>query len=117
MATKLTITRRHSESGDIQGVFGKKSKPIDYSWNSHELWINGRCNPEDHPFESVAESLFEACNEQIRREHPEAIEKHGDVNEVPFEAKVGPGRIIESLKIVEEEEDENEVRLPSWKPE
>lgn len=106
MATNLTLVRSHSEFGSIQGVFGKKNKPIDYSWGSHELWINGRCNPEDHPFEEIANSLFEACNAIILRDHPEAVTEHGEVNEVPFTAKVGPHRTITSLKVGDPDLDE-----------
>lgn len=96
MPTNLKIRRNHSESGSITGTFGKRT--VDYSWNSHELWINGRCNPEDHPFETIAHELFDACEEQIKQDFP--LREDQDIHEVPFEATIGTGRVVENLQVV-----------------
>lgn len=85
MATKLKIDRRHCESGSVEGTWGKSSIPVDYSWNSHELWINGRCNPEEHPLEEKVREIFEECHEEIRRKYP-TLRSDKDIWDVPFTA-------------------------------
>jgi len=96
MKNRVDISRRHSESGRIAGKIN--GRRIEYSWNSHELWINGRCNPEDHPLEEVAQELFETLEEHIKT--IAAINADTDIHEIPFEAIILDGEIVDFAFVV-----------------
>jgi hypothetical protein len=60
MSIDLNVVRKNSESGEIKGKY--KKKLVDYSWDSHDLWINGLRNPDDHPFERVADEILSSID-------------------------------------------------------
>lgn len=105
----LTITRHNSESGSIQGTIKTKNGPrqIDYSWNSHELWINGRLNPEDHPFEQKAMDIFEEADSIIAANWTKTCEDKADI---PFTAKYTKSQNVHDLQILLEI-DEAQARI------
>ena len=81
--TNLKIVRHHCESGSVIGEY--LGKNLDYSWNSHELWINGKLNPEDHPAEEIAQRIFEECEEHILANC--VLEPDSDLHDVGFTAE------------------------------
>ena len=94
----LTIIRNHSESGSITGTVETKRGPrdVDFSWGSHDLWINGRRNPEDHPLEKKANAIFEEANEQIRAHWRFT----GQIENVPFTAKYTKAKGVHDLALL-----------------
>lgn len=105
----LTITRRNSESGSIEGTIKTKNglRPIEYSWDSHTLWINGRSNPEDHPFEQKAMEIFEEADDLIAANWHVLCEEKADV---PFTAKYSKAKGVHDLKLLFEI-DEAQARI------
>lgn len=93
----VTVTRSHSESGSIVGTAGKSNKKFDLSWNSHELWINGRMNPEDHPLEGHAEHIFDVCETRLVKMGV-AVEK----GETPFVAHIKNNKIVKITALTED---------------
>lgn len=98
--TNLLVVRYHNELGSVQGVFGKKEKPFDYSWGSHNwYWKDEQMGDEgklEERIQEIVETIFGLCAKKMKEQGVE------DDGEIAFVARV-KGRKVTKLVFLGED--------------
>ncbi len=105
--TNLLVVRHHCELGSVQGVFGKKEKPFDYSWGSHNwYWKDEHMGDEgklEERIQEIVETVFDLCAKKMKEQGVE------DDGEIAFVARV-KGKKVTKLVVLGEDFTEEEFQ-------